>query len=175
MRRAAAAALAVVALGGAIYFGSLRLETHGNYPACQHSWAWNCGPASRGHWQFAVAILIVLLGLAAAFSVLEPADREPIHRAGARAGAGAGRVLAVGLVVGVVGIVIGVIVGVITAPPSDPYDLGGDPHGVWILASALFGGGIGFAVGCLARVAWLVWQSVRSRTLRHDQEQTLAS
>ena len=62
----------------------------------------------------------------------------------------------------VVGIVIGVIVGVITAPPSDPYDLGGDPHGVWILASALFGGGIGFAVGCLARVAWLVWQSLKS-------------
>jgi hypothetical protein len=170
VRRAAAAALAVLALGCAVYFGSLRLDTHGDYPACQGSWQWNCGPATRGSWQFLVAILIAGFGLMAAIGVLKPTDQDPIRRAAA----GALRVLAVGLLAGLVGIVIGLIVGAVTAPPSDPNALI-DGHGLWIFASGLFGGGIGFAVGCLVRMAWLLWQSVRSRSLRHDPEQTLPS
>jgi hypothetical protein len=166
VRRAAAAALAVVALGSAIYFGSLRLETHGDYPACQRRFQTafgNCGPDSRGFWQFLLAIVIAALGLAAAIRVLEPTDREPIQRAAA----GALRVLAVGLLVGLVGLVIGLIVGAATAPAPDPNDIV-DNHSLWIAVSAVIGGGIGFAAGCLARVAWLLWQSVRSRALGRD-------
>ena len=164
MRRAAAAALAVVALGSATYFGSLRLDTHGDYPACQRSWqALDCGPDSRGFWQFLVAIVIAALGLAAAIRVLERSDRDPVQRAVA----GALRVLGVGLLVGLVGIVIGAIVGGATAPASNPNDII-DDHSLWIEIMAVFGGGIGFVVGCVARMAWVLWHSVRSRPLRHD-------
>lgn len=69
MRRAAAALLAVPALGGAIYLGSVRLATHhvcGNAPA--GPW---CAPASRAGWQLPLAVAIAALGAVGAVGVLK--------------------------------------------------------------------------------------------------------
>jgi hypothetical protein len=76
MRRAAALALAVVALGGAFYVGSLPLGPAGLKPACTRVGSVlnleNCAePASRATWQFPVAGVIAALGLAGAVGGLK--------------------------------------------------------------------------------------------------------
>ena len=75
MGKAAAVAVAVVALGGAFYFGSLHLGSRGLNPACTRVGVvnlLNCAePASRAAWQFPVAVVIAALGLAGAVGVLK--------------------------------------------------------------------------------------------------------
>ena len=68
MRNATAALVAVVALGGAVYFGSLHL---GATTACTHRGGGvldllNCARPSRAVWQFPIAVGIAALGLVGA-------------------------------------------------------------------------------------------------------------
>jgi hypothetical protein len=75
MRKAVALLVAVVALGGAVSFGSLHLDSHGNYPACRNApdlvLLSPCAPASRGDWQFLIAVAIAAVGLGAAVGVMK--------------------------------------------------------------------------------------------------------
>lgn len=73
VRRTAAGLIAVFALVGAVYFGSLRLDSHGNYPVCTRApdlvLISPCAPATRGVWEFALAVAIGGLGVVAAVGV----------------------------------------------------------------------------------------------------------
>jgi hypothetical protein len=78
MRKIAALALILAALGGAAYFGSLRLNAHGNYPLCLEYQGDvlqrpPCGPATRSAWQLPVAVVIAALGALGAVGVVNQA------------------------------------------------------------------------------------------------------
>jgi hypothetical protein len=75
MRKALAAVVAVVALGGAVYFGSLHLGAN-RFGNCSPGSGGGvlpllvCARPTRAAWQFPVAVVIASLGLAGAFGVL---------------------------------------------------------------------------------------------------------
>lgn len=69
--RAAAAVLATAAVWGAGYLAGLRLDAHGNYPACERFGLYPCAPAGRAVWQFPAAAAIVALVLLGAIGVLK--------------------------------------------------------------------------------------------------------
>jgi hypothetical protein len=65
MRKTLAAVVAVVALGGAVYFGSLHLG------ASRFGDCLVCARPTRAFWQFPVAVAIASLGLVVAVGVLK--------------------------------------------------------------------------------------------------------
>jgi hypothetical protein len=81
MRKAAALTLVVAALGSAAYLGSLRLDSHGNYPICLEYQGGllrpACALATRGGWQLPVAVAIAGVGLLGAIGVVSRAQSKP--------------------------------------------------------------------------------------------------
>jgi hypothetical protein len=75
VRYAVAIALASLALGGAVYFASLRLDTRTlHYRNCAELGlppGMTCGSNRRATWQFPVAVAIAALGVAGAVGVLK--------------------------------------------------------------------------------------------------------
>jgi hypothetical protein len=81
MRNAAALTLVVAALGSAAYFGSVRLDAHGNYPICLEYQGGllrpACAPSTRAGWQLPVAVAIAAFGVLGAIGVLTRAQTKP--------------------------------------------------------------------------------------------------
>jgi hypothetical protein len=76
VRYAAAVILAGVTLGGAVYLGSLRMDTRTLHSRdCSRLYLpllATCGPNQRAAWQLPLAVVIAGLGLLAAVGVTRP-------------------------------------------------------------------------------------------------------